>query len=86
MESSPVMRTPSKRTASSDEIKAFETLPQGYRAADVPSLLPASEIELLRKQAFGQASRFEVLGSKDVEALSRVRFFLVTSHSHTNVI
>ena len=70
---SPIKRSTSKRAASSEEVKAFETLPQGYRAVDAPSLLPATEIEFLRKQAIGQASRFEVLGSKDVEALSRVR-------------
>jgi hypothetical protein len=69
---SPVKQTPSKRAASSEEVKAFETLPQGYRAVDAPTLLPASEIGVLQKQAIGQASRFEVLGSKDVEALSRV--------------
>lgn len=68
-----VVRTASKRTAASaEEQKAFETLPPGHRPSDAPGLLPASEIEGLRKQAIGQASRFEVLSSKDVENLSRV--------------
>ena len=83
---SPIKRTPSKRVASSEEQKAFETLPQGYRAVDAPSLLPATEIEVLRKQAIGQASRFEVLGSKDVEALSRVYLSPPPSNvQHTNI-
>lgn len=69
---SPVKRTPSQRAAYAEEIKAFETLPQGHRPADAPLVLAATDIEILRKQAIGQASRFEVLGPKDVENLSRV--------------
>lgn len=60
------------RLCGSDEQKAFETLPQGLKATDASSSLPAHEIEVLRKQAMGQASRFEVLNPKDVESLSRV--------------
>ena len=68
-----VARTTSKRAAASlEDQKAFETLPQGHRPSDIPALLPATEVESLRKQAIGQASRFEVLSSKDVENLSRV--------------
>jgi hypothetical protein len=83
---SPIKRTGSKRAvATSEEQKAFETLPQGHRAVDAPSLLQATEIEVLRKQAIGQASRFEVLGSKDVDALSRVTHPpLLTSVHRTN--
>ncbi|KAG0651923.1 hypothetical protein D0Z07_1252 [Hyphodiscus hymeniophilus] len=68
----PIKRMPSKRTVSaSEEKKAFETLPLGHRPREASSFLPATEIETLRKQAMGQASRFEVLCSKDVENLSR---------------
>jgi len=78
-EASPIKRTPSKRSGSNpisiaalvEEQKAFEHLPSGYPATTASSLLPASEVEILRKQAIGQASRFEVLNSKDVDALSR---------------
>lgn len=62
-------RKPSVRTI--DEQKAFETLPTGVLATATPSALPSSEIEALRRQAIGQACRFEVLSSKDVDALSR---------------
>jgi hypothetical protein len=68
---SPITRTMSKRSASQEQ-KAFESLPRGIRATDASSVLPSSEVETLRKQAMGQASRFEVLNSKDVESLSRV--------------
>jgi hypothetical protein len=68
---SPIKRTMSKRSASQEQ-KAFESLPRGIRATDASSVLPSSEVETLRKQAMGQASRFEVLNSKDVESLSRV--------------
>lgn len=68
---SPIKRRPSTRGNSAEEQKAFETLPQGTRATDASKLLPASDIEVLRKQAIGQASRFEVLNPKDVDNLSR---------------
>ena len=64
---------------SSDEQKAFETLPQGLKATEAATLLPANELKVLRKQAFGQASRFEVLNSKDVDTLSRVSLPLFKS-------
>jgi hypothetical protein len=60
------------RTSPTEEQKAFATLPQGIRASNAASVMPMSEIEALRKQAFGQASRFDVLSSKDVDNLSRV--------------
>lgn len=50
---------------------AFETLPEGTRPTQATTVLPALELEALRKQAFGQASRFDVLSTKDVDALSR---------------
>ncbi|TAQ83643.1 hypothetical protein B7494_g8032 [Chlorociboria aeruginascens] len=51
--------------------KAFEALPQGIRATEAASKLTESDMAALKMQAFGQASRFDVLNSKDVEALSR---------------
>lgn len=71
MDGSPIKRKPSIR--STEEQKAFETLPQGFKATEANASLPSDEIEILRKQAISQASRFEVLNSKDVDILSRVR-------------
>ncbi|KAH8676766.1 Up-regulated during septation-domain-containing protein [Tricladium varicosporioides] len=67
---SPIKRQLSKRSPA-EEQKAFESLPQGIRATEASTLIPTAELESLRKQAIGQASRFEVLNSKDVESLSR---------------
>ncbi|TGO23530.1 hypothetical protein BPAE_0129g00140 [Botrytis paeoniae] len=61
----------SKRTPTSEEQLAFEHLPQGVKAAQASSKLTQSEMETLRCQAIGQVCRFEVLNSKDVDALSR---------------
>jgi hypothetical protein len=81
LDGSPVKQPVGKRTTNNrtesrpsptEEQKAFATLPQGICAKDAASVMPMSEIEALRKQAFGQASRFDVLSSKDVENLSRV--------------
>lgn len=55
----------------SDEQKAFEHLPSGHSLATAPSHLPSSELHTLRKQAVDQATRFQVLCARDVEALSR---------------
>lgn len=74
---SPIKRSMSKRSASQEK-KAFESLPKGIRATDAASTLPSSELETLRRQAMGQASRFEVLHAKDVESLSRVSHMLPT--------
>ncbi|KUJ15954.1 uncharacterized protein LY89DRAFT_685840 [Mollisia scopiformis] len=71
--SSPIITNTTERVEKekSEEQKAFEHLPSGIRATDATTHLPAPEILTLRKQAIGQASRFEVLAAKDVEALSR---------------
>ncbi|TGO10771.1 hypothetical protein BTUL_0126g00250 [Botrytis tulipae] len=61
----------SKRTPTSEEQMAFEHLPQGVKAAQASSKMTQTEMETLRCQAIGQVCRFEVLNSKDVEALSR---------------
>ena len=63
---------PSQGSASLEEKKGFEELPHGCLAIDAPSMLAATNIEALRKQAVDQASRFEVLSPQDVDALARV--------------
>jgi hypothetical protein len=72
-EGSPITlkRTPEKRNLVAEQ-KAFETLPEGIKATDAQHRWTAAEIEALKKQAVGQAAKFEVLGMKDVESLSRV--------------
>ncbi|KIM94462.1 hypothetical protein OIDMADRAFT_35010 [Oidiodendron maius Zn] len=50
---------------------AFEVLPQPCAPAAASASMSADEIEMLRKQAMGQAVRFGVLRSKDVDRLSR---------------
>lgn len=60
----------------SEERKAFETLPQSSIPTAASVSMSADEIETLRKQAIGQAVRFGVLSSKDVDMLSKV------SHSY----
>ncbi|KAH7350591.1 Up-regulated during septation-domain-containing protein [Rhexocercosporidium sp. MPI-PUGE-AT-0058] len=71
----PLTRSPTPGSYSprdrSEEQRAFEHLPTGHTAATAHTHLPTSEIASLRKQAIGQASRFQVLCTKDVEALSR---------------
>lgn len=51
---------------------AFEVPPQPCAPAAASASMSADEIEKLRKQAMGQAVRFGVLRSKDVDRLSRV--------------
>jgi hypothetical protein len=72
-EGSPITlrRTPDKRTLLAEQ-KAFETLPEGIKPTDAQQRWKAEEIEAIKKQAIGQAAKFEVLGMKDVELLSRV--------------
>ena len=67
-----VKRADSKKRSKSAERRMFEQLPKGWKANDVSNSLSPTEINDLQKQAFGQASRFEVLRKEDVEALSRV--------------
>jgi hypothetical protein len=72
-EGSPITpkRSLSKRSQLAEQ-KAFETLPEGFKAADVPAKMGPIEIDTLKQQALGQAAKFEVLGVRDVESLSRV--------------
>ncbi|KAL2758071.1 hypothetical protein ACRALDRAFT_2025732 [Sodiomyces alcalophilus JCM 7366] len=59
-----------KRTKSIDR-KVHKAIPTGYRASDAANRMASSELEALQKQAYSQASRFEILRAEDVEALSR---------------
>ncbi|KAI4862050.1 hypothetical protein F4820DRAFT_460491 [Hypoxylon rubiginosum] len=63
-------RSASKRSLSAER-RAFETLPQGWRSAEVVKTLDSAEVTYLQKQALGQALRFEVLRKDDVESLSK---------------
>jgi hypothetical protein len=83
----PASKTTTRRRAESrssptEEQRAFAHLPQGIRASNAASVMPMSEIDALRKQAFGQASRFDVLSSKDVENLSRVGHPFPNTYTH----
>lgn len=60
------------RKQSTEEREASEALPKSSNPAAASVTMAADDIEALRKQAMGQASRFGVLGPKDVEGLSRV--------------
>ena len=71
---------PNKRDVSAEQ-KAFVTLPTGVHATDVASKYGTSDCEKLHKQALGQAAKFEVLGVKDVDSLSRVSALPHTPHS-----
>lgn len=78
---SPIKSRTSKRDASAEQ-RAFATLPSGTRAVNASSRYDANECETLRKQAIGQAAKFEVLSTKDVDSLSRVGSFPThTAHS-----
>ena len=59
--------------------KAFEELPKGWTPSVAINHLNATETDLLRKQAVGQAERFEVLSPEDVDNLSKVRYIIMLS-------
>lgn len=60
-----------KAQAKAEAQHAFEHLPTGIRPHLTPNHLPLSELALLKKQALGQASRFQVLPAHSVDTLSR---------------
>jgi hypothetical protein len=66
-----LQRAPSKRSKSAER-RAFETLPCGLTPLNVEKKIDQSELLYLKKQAIGQALRFEVLRREDVELLSQV--------------
>ena len=53
----------------SDERRAFETLPTGWKVGEVGTFVSHDELVALRSQALQQAARFEVL-KEDVDDLS----------------
>ncbi|KAI1081329.1 Up-regulated during septation-domain-containing protein [Whalleya microplaca] len=63
-------RTPSKRSISDDR-RAFETLPSGWKPNEAAKNLDQIEVTYLQKQALGQALRFEMLRKDDVDCLSK---------------
>ncbi|KAK2045520.1 hypothetical protein LZ31DRAFT_520945 [Colletotrichum somersetense] len=67
---SPLKRSCSTRNKSAER-RAFEELPTGWRADEAASHMEQDELAALQTQAFGQASRFEVLRKEDVENLSK---------------
>jgi hypothetical protein len=56
----------------SAERKAFEELPSGAIPKEVSAKMSNEEIQAVRKQAYRQAERFEVLRAEEVVALSKV--------------
>lgn len=66
----PIKGHESKRLISCER-RAFEQLPQGWRPSEAGQNLSSSDVMTLRKQALGQAERFEVLKIDDVESLSK---------------
>lgn len=59
------------KVSTSTERLAFETLPQGWKSSEAATKLDQEEVNHLKKQAIGQALRFEVLKKEDVESLSK---------------
>ncbi|KAF2668579.1 hypothetical protein BT63DRAFT_280693 [Microthyrium microscopicum] len=49
----------------------YAALPTGLRPIEAAFMLPENEKELLRKQASNQAERYEILGSRHVNSMSR---------------
>ncbi|KAF6818482.1 hypothetical protein CSOJ01_01862 [Colletotrichum sojae] len=67
----PLLKRSASTRNTSAERRAFEELPTGWRASEAPNHIEQDELACLQKQAFGQASRFEVLRKEDVELLSK---------------
>lgn len=70
--SSKQMHSAAITESESEERKAFESLPQSFTPATANDSMSSDELKKLKKQAMGQAVRFGVLSSKDVDKLSRV--------------
>lgn len=58
-----------------EERRAFEALPQSFTPEVASVAMSAAEVRALKEQAIGQAARFGVLSSKDVDSLSKVSYF-----------
>jgi len=68
----PLLASTDPRRTKSQERKAFEELPKGWKMHEAVTVMSPTDVAALQKQAFGQATRFEVLKKEDVESLSRV--------------
>ena len=62
-------RDPSEHNA---DQQAFEELPSGALPKEVLAKMDLEEINIIQKQAYRQAERFEVLRAEEVERLSKV--------------
>lgn len=52
-----------------------DPLPTGFKVAEAPHRFGDEDTARLYQQALGQVARFEVIGVKDVESLSKVRIY-----------
>jgi hypothetical protein len=80
----PLLKATDLKRSKSQERKAFEELPKGWKMHEAVTVMSPTDVAALQKQAFGQATRFEVLKKEDVEALSRV--CLVFSHTRPRLM
>jgi hypothetical protein len=68
----PIVRSKSTKSLKKDsDLIDYATLPTGLLPADATIVMPYCEKEILRKQASSQAERFEILGTKHVNNLSK---------------
>ncbi|KAL0942565.1 uncharacterized protein CTRU02_200451 [Colletotrichum truncatum] len=67
----PMLKRSCSTQNKSAERRAFEELPTGWKVSEASKHIEQDELMALQMQAFGQASRFEVLRKEDVELLSR---------------
>lgn len=67
----PAKRSKSSRDLSSEQEPDGWKLPSGINALEAAQVLSESERDTLRKQAWGQVERFEVLKSKHVKTLAK---------------
>ncbi|KAL5592594.1 hypothetical protein FOBRF1_013620 [Fusarium oxysporum] len=73
----PILQWTEPKKGNSLDPKAFEQLlPSGLKQADALEQLEQSELSFLRKQAFAQIGRFEVLKAADVKMLSEELCYL----------
>jgi hypothetical protein len=71
----PMARTKSQRDAATKQREQsidFVRLPTGLRPLEAAIMLPETEKDTLRQQAWSQAERFEILGARHVHNLSKV--------------
>ena len=69
----PIKRSNKSKDLSSEQEPYVWKLPTGFKTSEAALVLPESERDILRNQACGQVERFEVLRSKHVNSLSKVR-------------